>query len=137
MTQQGDSPLACSHSRRTELYHIVWYVHDIQQQFEPRGYVSDVLPPLPRACASVYLQDSHLFVAVADGGGDEPIQPKVVDMGEAGLVNGRWHALVISHRRSSTLLFNKDQMEASTLSLAQGREINRWPSYFWPCSIQQ
>lgn len=35
-------------------------------------------------------------------------------MGAAGLISGRWHALVISHRRSSTLLFNKDQLEVST-----------------------
>lgn len=63
----------------------------------------------------MYLQDARLFVAVADGAEGGPIQPTVVDMGAAGLIGGRWHALVITHRRSSSLLFNKDQLEASSL----------------------
>eukprot|EP00752_Nemacystus_decipiens_P002115 g2019.t1 len=58
-----------------------------------------------------YIKDSRLFVDVADGGGGGPIHPTVVDMGAAGLISGRWHALVISHRRSSKLLFNKDHLE--------------------------
>ncbi|CAM9881080.1 unnamed protein product [Ectocarpus sp. 6 AP-2014] len=41
--------------------------------------------------------------------------PIVVDIGDAGLMIGRWHSLVISHRRSSTMLFNKDHLEASNL----------------------
>lgn len=50
-------------------------------------------------------------MAVADGKGGGPTQATVVDIGEARLIGGRWHSLVISHRRSSTLLFNKDQLE--------------------------
>lgn len=37
----------------------------------------------------------------------------VTDMGEMGFVGGRWHALVIRHKRSTALMFNKDQLEAS------------------------
>lgn len=64
------------------------------------------------------MQNSRLFVAVADGKGGEHVQPKVVEIGEAGLISGGWHALVISHRRSSTLLFSKDQLEASGFIVA-------------------
>lgn len=59
------------------------------------------------------MQDSHLVVEVADGKGGGHVQPRVVDMGDVGLIHGRWHALVIYHRRSNALLFNKDQLEAS------------------------
>lgn len=84
------------------------------------GPASDVLPPL-LVPMYVCLQDSRIFVAVADGGGDGPIRPTVVDIGEAGLISGGWHALVISHRRSSALLFNKDQLEASAFVVSARR----------------
>ncbi|CAM9130173.1 unnamed protein product, partial [Hapterophycus canaliculatus] len=39
-------------------------------------------------------------------------QPKVVvDIGNPGFISGRWHSLIISHKRSSPLLFNKDYLE--------------------------
>lgn len=59
------------------------------------------------------MQGSQLFVAVADGNGGQRIQPNVVEIGKAGLMGGRWHALFISHRRSNALRFSKDQLEAS------------------------
>lgn len=52
-------------------------------------------------------------MAVADGKGVERVQPKVVEICEAGLISGGWHALVISHKRSNALRFSKDQLEAS------------------------
>lgn len=61
------------------------------------------------------IQGSRLFVEVADGTGGGNILPKVVDLGEVGLVAGEWHALVIWHKRSSAYLFNKDYLEASLL----------------------
>lgn len=61
------------------------------------------------------VQGSRLFVKVADGTGSGNIFPKVVDLGEVGVVAGEWHALVIWHKRSSAYLFNKDQLEASLL----------------------
>lgn len=52
-------------------------------------------------------------MTVADGktGGSSP--PKVVDIGDLGLIGGSWHALVIWHKRSSALLFKKDQLEVT------------------------
>ncbi|CAM9496985.1 unnamed protein product, partial [Ectocarpus fasciculatus] len=49
------------------------------------------------------------------------MQPIVVDIGDGGLISGRWHSLVISHRRSSTMLFNKDHLEASLVFLDEER----------------
>lgn len=66
------------------------------------------------------MQDSRLFVAVADGKRGKRIQPKVVNIGEAKLISGRWHALVLSHRRSSALRFSKDHLEASSFIVALG-----------------
>lgn len=54
-----------------------------------------------------------MFVAVADGKGGGHVQPTVVDIGEVGLICGEWKCLVILHKRSSALLFNKDQLEVS------------------------
>lgn len=68
------------------------------------------------------MQDSRLFVAVADGG---HVQPKVVvDMGNPGFIGGKWQSLVISHRRSSTLLFNKDHLEVGGGTTES--EFDRW-----------
>lgn len=53
------------------------------------------------------------MVVVADGKGGGHIQTRVVDMGDVGLTSGKWHALIISHKRSSALLFNSDQLEVS------------------------
>lgn len=71
---------------------------------------------LLHSATHISMQGSHLFVEVADGKGRGNFQPRVVDIGEVGLVSGRWHALVIWHRRSSALLFNKDKLEASVVS---------------------
>lgn len=60
-------------------------------------------------------QGSRLFVTVADCKGSGQIQQKVMDLGEVGLIAGKWHAVVICHKRSSALLFNKDQLEASAV----------------------
>lgn len=38
------------------------------------------------------------------------LQPRIVDIGVE-LSNGKWHAIVIWHKRSTPLLFNKDQLE--------------------------
>lgn len=59
------------------------------------------------------MQDSRLFVAVADGLKSGQVQAMATDLGQMGFVGGRWHALVIRHKRSSALMFNKDQLEAS------------------------
>lgn len=52
-------------------------------------------------------------MVVADGRRSGQVQTMATDMGEMGFVSGRWHALVIRHKRSSALMFNKDQLEAS------------------------
>lgn len=57
------------------------------------------------------LQASHLLIAVADGKGGAQVQKKVEDIGDLGLVDGEWHKLIILHKRSSALLFNRDQLE--------------------------
>lgn len=59
------------------------------------------------------IQGSRLFVVVADGKRSGQVQTMATDMGEMGFVGGRWHALVIRHKRSNALMFNKDQLEAS------------------------
>lgn len=51
-----------------------------------------------------------MFVAVADGKGGQ-IQPMVLDLGEICFTAKRWHRFTIMHKRSSGLLFNKDQLE--------------------------
>lgn len=68
--------------------------------------LTQALPPV--------LQGLRLFVQVTDGRGGGQIPPKVVDLGEVGFLAGKWHALVIWHKRSSALLFNKDHLEASS-----------------------
>lgn len=70
-------------------------------------------PALP-----TFLQDSRLFVQVTDGKGGGQVPPKVVDLGQVDFIPGEWHALVIWHKRSSALLFNKDHLEANAQSVA-------------------
>lgn len=62
-------------------------------------------------------------MVVADGKRSGHVQAMVTDMGEVGFVGGRWHALVIRHKRSSALMFNKDHLEASA-SVVQSEHID-------------
>lgn len=54
----------------------------------------------------------RLFVMVGGvkSAGDQ--QPRIVDIGVE-FSSGKWHAIVICHKRSTPLLFNKDQLEVS------------------------
>ncbi len=118
--------IRCTPSKQLNIYHGFPIIYRLNAVVTLKWFRSWLRGRLPDAsfrssCALITLrchalQDSRLFVAVADGKGGGPNQSTVVELGEARFSGGRWHSLVISHRRSSTLLFNKDQLEVGGIS---------------------